>query len=71
MGGISTPLIAIWFLWLLFVSVLMIQAPMAARLVKRPDAAGKYDVVEQDDPVERKNSRDGNSIPMARFAVGE
>lgn len=67
------PLIAIWFLWLLLVSVLMIQAPTLARFVKRPqgDAAGKYDAVDQDDPVERKGSRDEDSLRMESFAVGE
>ena len=73
MGGISTPLVAVWFLWLLIVSVLMVQAPTLARIVtqRRGDAESKYDAVEQDDPTERKESRDDDSMRMASFAVGE
>jgi hypothetical protein len=73
MGGISTPLVVIWFVWLLLLSVLMVQAPTLARFVKRPqrDSAGTYDAVEQDDTVERKGSRDEDSLRMDSFAVGE
>lgn len=73
MGGISTPLVVLWFLWLLLASVLMIQAPKVASLLKpgQDDAAGKYDAVQQDEPAERKSSREASALRMDAFTVGE
>jgi hypothetical protein len=72
MGGISTPLIVTWLVWLVLASVLMVQAPTLLRLVKRPqEDKGMYDVVEQDEPKERKRSSDEETLRMETFAVGE
>jgi hypothetical protein len=71
MGGISTPLIVVWFVWLVLVSIVMVKAPTLSRLVKRPEEdKGMYDVVEQDEPKERKRSSD-ETLHMETFAVGE
>jgi hypothetical protein len=71
MGGISTPLIAIWLVWLLLASVAMVKAPNFARLFKHPQEEANYDALEQEDLVERKGSSDDNSLPMDQFTIGE
>jgi hypothetical protein len=71
MGGISTPIIAIWLVWLLFASVVMARAPNFARSFTQPREEANYDILEQEALVERKRSYDDNSPNIDAFAIGE
>jgi hypothetical protein len=68
LGGISTALIAMWLFWLLLVTVVMVQAPRLARVVKHPKEEANYDALEKDGLVDLKESVDDN---LDAFAIGE
>ena len=65
MGGISLPLTITWVVWLVFVSVLMVKAPVVGRLLI-VRGGPKYGMVDQEE--EAKNELRSSDDT---FSIGE